>query len=331
MEEVYIDDPHQVVSVDIGQSDDSAKSGRLSEDFGVEEESAVPVEQIFQNMRQREMEILLRSGFPETNGQAEMAVDKFEQNGEGKEKKEKEDIMILDEENKQNSAAALSSELNLSGDDKTQSQSVLQVEEKLQKLGQKDILTSSKQLLENNYIPPISPEELYQKIRQREMETSVYGGLPRVGFPGAGSSSTLLMSMSETQSEPDKMTVEEFFQSIRQHDVNILVRSGYPGASYHQLDSEDSAYEIVHEELRNNELSIREENAHIQDVIEKGIIQEESVESFTGVMLCLPCCYTKRSKPLYVKKMREEKKEKRPGLLKRFRQFVSRIVRRRRE
>ncbi|XP_034327374.2 uncharacterized protein [Magallana gigas] len=319
MEEVYIDDPHQVVSVDIGQSDDSAKSGRLSEDFGVEEESAVPVEQIFQNMRQREMEILLRSGFPETNGQAEMAVDKFEQNGEGKEKKEKEDIMILDEENKQNSAAALSSELNLSGDDKTQSQSVLQVEEKLQKLGQKDILTSSKQLLENNYIPPISPEELYQKIRQREMETSVYGG------------STLLMSMSETQSEPDKMTVEEFFQSIRQHDVNILVRSGYPGASYHQLDSEDSAYEIVHEELRNNELSIREENAHIQDVIEKGIIQEESVESFTGVMLCLPCCYTKRSKPLYVKKMREEKKEKRPGLLKRFRQFVSRIVRRRRE
>lgn len=49
----------------------------------------------------------MRSGFPETNGQAEMAVDKFEQNGEGKEKKEKEDIMILDEENKQNSAAAL--------------------------------------------------------------------------------------------------------------------------------------------------------------------------------------------------------------------------------
>lgn len=35
---------------------------------------------------------------------------------------------------------------------------------------------SSKQLLENNDIPPISPEELYQKIRQREMETSVYGG-----------------------------------------------------------------------------------------------------------------------------------------------------------
>lgn len=49
----------------------------------------------------------MRSGFPETNGQAEMAVDKFDQNGEGKEKKEKEDIMILDEENKQNSAAAL--------------------------------------------------------------------------------------------------------------------------------------------------------------------------------------------------------------------------------
>lgn len=36
-----------------------------------------------------------------------MAVDKSKQNGEGKEKKEKEDIMILDEENKQNSAAAL--------------------------------------------------------------------------------------------------------------------------------------------------------------------------------------------------------------------------------
>lgn len=36
-----------------------------------------------------------------------MAVDKSEQNGEGKEKKEKEDIMILYEENKQNSAAAL--------------------------------------------------------------------------------------------------------------------------------------------------------------------------------------------------------------------------------
>lgn len=35
---------------------------------------------------------------------------------------------------------------------------------------------SSKQLLENNDIPPISPKELYQKIRQREMETSVYGG-----------------------------------------------------------------------------------------------------------------------------------------------------------
>lgn len=34
-----------------------------------------------------------------------------------------------------------SSELNLPGDDKTQSQSVPQVEEKLQKLGQKDILT----------------------------------------------------------------------------------------------------------------------------------------------------------------------------------------------
>lgn len=49
----------------------------------------------------------MRSGFPETNGQAEMAEDKSEQNGEGKEKKEKEDIMILDEENKQNSAAAL--------------------------------------------------------------------------------------------------------------------------------------------------------------------------------------------------------------------------------
>nr|XP_034327374.1 uncharacterized protein LOC105340796 isoform X2 [Crassostrea gigas] len=319
MEEVYIDDPHQVVSVDIGQSDGSAKSGRLSEDFGAEEESPVSVEQIFQNMRQREMEILLRSGFPETNGQAEMAVDKSEQNGEGKEKKEKEDIMILDEENKQNSAAALSSELNLPGDDKTQSQSVLQVEEKLKNIGQKDILTSSKQLLENNYIPPISPEELYQKIRQREMETSVYGG------------STLLMSGSETQSEPDKMTVEEFFQSIRQHDVNILVRSGYPGASYHQLDSEDSAYEIVHEELRNNEHSIREENAHIQDWIKEGIIKEESVESFTGVMLCLPCCYTKRSKPLYVKNKGEEKKEKRPGLFKRFRQYVSRIVRRRLE
>nr|XP_034327375.1 uncharacterized protein LOC105340796 isoform X3 [Crassostrea gigas] len=298
MEEVYIDDPHQVVSVDIGQSDGSAKSGRLSEDFGAEEESPVSVEQIFQNMRQREMEILLRSGFPETNGQAEMAVDKSEQNGEGKEKKEKEDIMILDEENKQNSAAALSSELNLPGDDKTQSQSVLQVEEKLKNIGQKDILTSSKQLLENNYIPPISPEELYQKIRQREMETSVYGGLPRVGFPGAGSS---------------------------------LVRSGYPGASYHQLDSEDSAYEIVHEELRNNEHSIREENAHIQDWIKEGIIKEESVESFTGVMLCLPCCYTKRSKPLYVKNKGEEKKEKRPGLFKRFRQYVSRIVRRRLE
>uniref|UniRef100_K1QRC0 Uncharacterized protein n=1 Tax=Magallana gigas TaxID=29159 RepID=K1QRC0_MAGGI len=277
MEEVYIDDPHQVVSIDIGQSDDSAKSGRLSEDFGAEEESPVSVEQIFQDMRQREMEILLRSGFPETNVQAEMAVDKSEENGEGKEEKEKEDIMILDEENKQNSAAALSSELNLYGDDKTQSQSVLQVEEKLQKLGQKDILTSSKQLLENNYIPPISPEELYQKIRQREMETSVYGG------------STLILSGSETQSEPDKMTMEEFFQSIRQHDVNILVRSGYPGASYHQLDSEDSAYEIV-----------------IQDWIKEGIIKEESVESFTGVMLCLPCCYTKRSKPLYVKNCSEK-------------------------
>lgn len=30
---------------------------RLSEDFGAEEESAVPVEQIFQDMRQREMEM----------------------------------------------------------------------------------------------------------------------------------------------------------------------------------------------------------------------------------------------------------------------------------
>lgn len=30
---------------------------RMSEDFGAEEESAVPVEQIFQDMRQREMEM----------------------------------------------------------------------------------------------------------------------------------------------------------------------------------------------------------------------------------------------------------------------------------
>lgn len=34
-------------------------------------------------------------------------------------------------------------------------------------------------------------------------------------------SSTLLMSRSDTQSEPDKMTVHEFFQSIPQHDVNM--------------------------------------------------------------------------------------------------------------
>lgn len=323
---MYINEPHQVVSLDIGQSDDSANAGRLSEDIG----APVSVEQIFQNMRQKEIEILLRSGFPETNGQAEMAEDKSKENDEGKETKEKEEILTLDEGNEQNSAVALSYELNLSGDDKPQSQSVLQVEEKLQKIEQKDIQTSSKHLLENNdnpIVPRVSHEELYQKIRQREMDT-----LPRFGVPRAGSSSTILMSGSETQSEPDKMTVDEFFQSIRQHDVNILVRSGYPGASYHELDSEDSAYEIVHnEELRNNELSKREENAHIQDMIEKEINQEESVKSFTESMLCLPCCYTKRSKRLYVKNKGEEKKEKRPGWLKRFRQFVSRIVRRRRE
>lgn len=49
----------------------------------------------------------MRSGFPETNGQAEMAEDKSKENDEGKETKEKEEILTLDEGNEQNSAVAL--------------------------------------------------------------------------------------------------------------------------------------------------------------------------------------------------------------------------------
>nr|XP_034327381.1 uncharacterized protein LOC105340794 [Crassostrea gigas] len=162
--------------------------------------------------------------------------------------------------------------------------------------------------------PFATVEKLYQKIRQREIDTS-----QKARFLGAASSSTLLMSGGETQSEADKMTVEEFFQSIRQHDVIILVRSGYPGASYYELDSDDSTTEIL-------------TSASFQGEI---IAPEDMVDYFTSAVYgCFPCCYHRRMSKTHSnpdKKKEKNEKNKRPSLLRGLRQFLTRTFFRRRE
>uniref|UniRef100_K1RBE3 Uncharacterized protein n=1 Tax=Magallana gigas TaxID=29159 RepID=K1RBE3_MAGGI len=225
-------------------SDDTTNTGRLSENTGAEEESLVSVEQIFQNMRQREMEILLRVGFLELDKEtpSKSVANSIADRGTSEvEVEHRHDSVIFHEENKQNSATARS-DIDLPGDEGWNVPQ-LTAEELYQRIRQKEIETSKTRLSEENDTqnrPSVTVEKLYQKIGQREIDTS-----QKARFLGAASSSTLLMSGGETQSEPDKMTVEEFFQSIRQHDVNILVRSGYPGASYYELDSDDSASDIV--------------------------------------------------------------------------------------
>lgn len=331
-------------------SDDTANAGRLLEDTGAEEESPVHVEQIVQNMRQREIEILLRVGFPEKDKEtpSKSVTNSDAERGESGVKLEhRHDRIIFHEENKQNSATARS-DIDLPGDEAWNAPQ-LTAEGLYQKIRQKEIVTLKKagfpstlvqqlliksdnenetktfisdcvngglqnsaathfktRLSEENDTqsrPSDTAEKLYEKIRQREIDTS-----QKAGFLSSASSSTLLMSRSDTQSEPDKMTVHEFFQSIPQHDVNILVKSGYPGAGYYELDSEDSAYEIVSAASFQGEIA-----------------PEDMVEYFTSAVYgCFPCCYyRKRSKtPSNPDKKKEKnEKNKRPSLLRRLRQF----------
>eukprot|EP00105_Crassostrea_gigas_P024902 XP_011445314.1 PREDICTED: uncharacterized protein LOC105340794 [Crassostrea gigas] len=317
MEEKNTFPTEHVVSSYNDFSDDTTNTGRLSENTGAEEESLVSVEQIFQNMRQREMEILLRVGFLELDKEtpSKSVANSIADRGTSEvEVEHRHDSVIFHEENKQNSATARS-DIDLPGDEGWNVPQ-LTAEELYQRIRQKEIETLEKagvpctplnkrndeneakafpsdcvdgglqnsaathsktRLSEENDTqnrPSVTVEKLYQKIGQREIDTS-----QKARFLGAASSSTLLMSGGETQSEPDKMTVEEFFQSIRQHDVNILVRSGYPGASYYELDSDDSASDIV-------------TSASFQGEI---LSPEDMVDYFTSAVYgCFPCCYYRR-------------------------------------
>ncbi|XP_034327381.2 uncharacterized protein [Magallana gigas] len=361
MEEKNTFPTEQVVLSYNDYSDDTANAGRLSEDTGAEEESPVPVEQIFQNMRQSEMEILLRVGFLELDKETtrKSVTNSIADRGKSEvEVEHRHDSVIFHEENKQNSATARS-DIDLPGDEGWNAPQ-LTAEELYQRKRQKEIetlekagfpgtlaqqpLVKSNNEIEANTFPSdcadgglqnsaathsktrlskendtqsrpfATVEKLYQKIRQREIDTS-----QKARFLGAASSSTLLMSGGETQSEPDKMTVEEFFQSIRQHDVNILVRSGYPGASYYELDSDDSASDIV-------------TSASFQGEI---ISPEDMVDYFTSAVYgCFPCCYYRRMSKTHSnpdKTKEKNEKNKRPSLLRRLRQFLTRTFFRRRE
>ncbi|XP_078315828.1 uncharacterized protein LOC111104908 isoform X2 [Crassostrea virginica] len=169
-------------------------------------------------------------------------------------------------------------------------------------------------------------ETIFQEMRKKEMEI-----LLKAGFPD--------------EYNGEAKSALEIFQENRQKEIEILVRAGFPNnvnkseslssisgttltqsiseySTITELDTSFSSWNVEENQVLKDQLG------EVDSLIGEAD-QEKRTNSFMQSLMCFTCCYKGSSPLANTKKQNGKCSKRRPGLVRRFRDFVLRTVFRR--
>ncbi|XP_062612718.1 nexilin-like, partial [Saccostrea cucullata] len=292
---------------------------QTSESKGVEKE----VEELFQQMRKKEIEILQRVGFPDSKDRIKHADDDIKPQSKS-ETAEKDTMQHL-----RNRTSDDESKGDFQGD------SPGDVEELFQQMRQKEI-----DILRKAGFPETKEQPCNKSIEEDIQQLSQSKPVEKKDKEKSQSKETVDATRQESQNKNTATNVEELFQKMRKREMEILLRAGFPDTKVNADDNtklqnktKTTEKESKQQPQGKGEATTLKDESKNAEKDESGdnldVNQGDSIESFTGPMYwCCICIYRRRA---HNKKQKDVKQEKRPGLLKRFRRFLSRTFRRERQ